>query len=334
MEKGLGAKIVVIGGGTGSFIVLSGLKNYASDLVALVSMADDGGSTGQLRDELGVLPPGDVRQCLVALSESPRIRDLFNYRFENGTFEGHSFGNLFLSALEKMTGSFREAISTAGEILRIDGTVMPVTYDNVRLKMSWSDASVTLHGERVIDAEHFKNDPRKAVLSLEPDPMVNPAAIEAIDQADMVVIAPGDLYTSLGPLLVTKGIGDALRRTAGKVVYVCNLVTKDGQTNSFTVGDHAAEIERFGGGDFLDVVLYGNATPPPEVLSRYEAEKAYPVAYDEAELAKAQYTAIGSDFLGEFSKIESTSTPTQVTRGLIRHNPDAVARALMKIYFS
>ncbi|QQS21512.1 YvcK family protein [Candidatus Saccharibacteria bacterium] len=170
-------KIAVIGGGTGSFTLLSALKNHTSKIAAIVTMADDGGSTGVLRDELGVLPPGDVRQCLVALSDSPKIRDLFNYRFSEGTFEGHSFGNLFLTALEKSTGSFGEAIETASEVLRVNGTVIPVTYDNVRLKMTWSKGSVTLHGERVIDSDHFKNDPRKARLSLEPAAAVNPLAI-------------------------------------------------------------------------------------------------------------------------------------------------------------
>ncbi|HEU4715847.1 MAG TPA: gluconeogenesis factor YvcK family protein, partial [Candidatus Saccharimonadales bacterium] len=148
-------KIAVIGGGTGSFTLLSSLKNYSRSIAAIVNMVDDGGSTGVLRDELGALPPGDVRQCLVALSDSPKIRDLFNYRFEEGTFGGHSFGNILLTALEKMTGNFTEAIETASEILRVNGTVIPATLDNVRLKMEWPQASVILQGERVIDAEYF-----------------------------------------------------------------------------------------------------------------------------------------------------------------------------------
>lgn len=176
-------KIAVIGGGTGSFTLLSALKDHTSQIAAIVNMADDGGSTGVLRDELGALPPGDIRQCLVALSDSPKIRDLFNYRFDSGTFEGHSFGNLFLTALEKTTGNFAEAIDTASEILRVNGTVIPGTLDDVRLQMQWpGDKSVSLAGERVIDAEHFKLDPRKATLSLVPRPTVNPMATKAIEQ--------------------------------------------------------------------------------------------------------------------------------------------------------
>lgn len=324
-------KIAVIGGGTGSFTLLSSLRERTTKIAAIVNMADDGGSTGVLRDELGALPPGDVRQCLVALSDSPKIRDLFNYRFEEGTFAGHSFGNLFLSTLEKTTGSFAEAVDTAGEILRVNGTVIPATLDNVRLKMEWPGSSVTLHGERVIDADYFKNDPRKAELSLVPEATVNPMAISAIEQADLIVIAPGDLYTSLGPLLVIDGIGEALRTTAAKVVYVCNLVTKDGQTNGFTVSDHAAEIERFGGGDFLDAVLYNKQQPSHEILERYHDENAFLVEIDGESLDRQAYHSVGGDFLGDMAVPSPTDSILPVTRSLIRHNSDALARRLLSI---
>lgn len=324
-------KIAVIGGGTGSFTLLSALREYTTKIAAIVNMADDGGSTGVLRDEMGALPPGDVRQCLVALSDSPKIRDLFNYRFEEGTFAGHSFGNLFLSTLEKTTGSFAEAVDTAGEILRVNGAVIPATLDDVRLKMEWPGSSVTLHGERVIDADHFKNDPRKAELSLVPEPTVNPMAISAIEKADLVIIAPGDLYTSLGPLLVIDGIGEALRTTQAKVVYVCNLVTKDGQTNGFTVSDHASEIERFGGGDFLDAVMYNKQQPSDEILDRYENENAFLVEFDEDVLNTQCYDVIGGDFLGDMATPAQGDSILPVTRSLIRHNSDALARRLLAL---
>ena len=324
------SKIAVIGGGTGSFTLLSALKDHTSQLAAIVNMVDDGGSTGVLRDELGALPPGDVRQCLVALSESPKIRELFNYRFDGGTFEGHSFGNLFITVLEKTTGSFAEAIDTASEILRVKGTVIPATLDDVRLQMQWpGKESLTLRGERVIDAEHFKLDPRRAKLVLDPEPKVNPMAIKAIEQADLVVIAPGDLYTSLGPLLAIEGVGDALRRTKAKVVYVCNLVTKVGQTSGFKVSDHAAEIERLGGGGFLDAVLYNNQIPSDRVLERYAKEKAYIVGVDHKVLDKQPYNAIGGNFLGQIVEYKKADTPLPVARNWIRHNPVAVASALV-----
>lgn len=324
-------KIAVIGGGTGSFTLLSALKDHTRQLAAVVNMVDDGGSTGVLRDELGVLPPGDVRQCLVALSDSPKIRDLFSYRFDDGTFQGHSFGNLLLTALEKTTSSFSEAVETASEILRVNGVVIPATLDNVRLKMEWPEASTILHGERVIDADYFKYDPRRATLSLMPSASANPTAIKAIEQADLVVIAPGDLYTSLGPLLVIDGIGDALRRTEAKIMYVSNLVTKEGQTAGFCVSDHAAEIERFIGGPALDYVLYNKQIPTAEVAERYKAENAYLVEVDDSVLATKSYRAMGGDFLGEVAE-NHVNDVLPVTRSLIRHDSAAIAKALISLY--
>jgi uncharacterized cofD-like protein len=337
-------KIAVIGGGTGSFTLLSALKFETSQLVAIVSMADDGSSTGVLRDELGVLPPGDVRQCLVALSQSPKIRDLFDYRFDEGTFAGHSFGNLLLTALEKVTGNFTEAVETASEILRVNGLVVPATLDNIRLKMEWSSHaakpakpsvsdgnSIILHGERVIDAEYFHRDPRKAKLSLVPNATPNPTAIAAIEQADLVIIAPGDLYTSLGPSLVIDGIGEALQKTRALKVYVANLVTKQGQTSGFTVSDHAAEIERFAGGPFLDYVLYNEQQPTIEIAERYEAEGGYVTKIDSEALERAHYKTMAGSFLGEMAAHKSGDQLIHA-RSLIRHDSMAVVKAIMKLY--
>jgi uncharacterized cofD-like protein len=324
-------KITVIGGGTGSFTLLSALKKHTRQLAAVVNMADDGGSTGVLRDELGALPPGDVRQCLVALSDSPKIRDLFNYRFDEGTFQGHAFGNLLLTALEKMTGNFTEAVETASEILRVNGVVIPATLDNVRLKMEWPEASTILHGERVIDADFFKFDPRRANLSLSPTASANPTALAAIEQADLIVVAPGDLYTSLGPLLVIDGVGEALQKTKATVMYVSNLVTKQGQTAGFCVSDHAAEIERFIGGEALDYVLYNKQVPTKELARRYKEENAYLVPVDQDVLATKKYAAVGGDFLGAVAEGHSNDV-LPVTRSLIRHDSEAIARAVIELY--
>jgi uncharacterized cofD-like protein len=324
-------KIVVLGGGTGSFTLLSSLKDHSKSIVALVNMVDDGGSTGVLRDELGVLPPGDVRQCLVALSGVPEMRDLFSYRFEEGTLQGHTLGNLLLTAVEKMTGDFSKAVEMASEILRINGRVVPVTLDNIRLKMEWPEQSVTLSGEHSIDADSFLHDPRQAKLSLVPNPRANPTALAAIEQADLIVVAPGDLYTSLGPLLVVEGVGDALRKTKAKTMYVANLVTKKGQTDGFSVSDHVTEIERFAGGPFLDYVLYNKQVPSVEIAARYRAEGAYVVKADTEALSTKHYLARGGDFLGEVAKT-ATSDVLPVTRSYIRHNAHAVVHAIMELY--
>ncbi len=324
-------KIAVIGGGTGSFTMLSSLKDYTKQIAAIVSMADDGGSTGVLRDELGTLPPGDVRQCLVALSDSPKVRELFEYRFDTGTFSGHSFGNLLLTALEKMSGDFSQAVETASEILRINGVVIPATLDNVRLRMEWADKSLTLHGERVIDSEYFVQDPRRATLSLTPDASANKMAISAIEQADIVVIAPGDLYTSLGPLLVIDGIGEALQRSKAKKFYVANLVSKQGQTDGFTVSDHAHEIERFAGVSFLDYVLYNQQAPTEELARRYEEEGGYITLADIDKLSSMHYEAVGGNFLGALATDNNADTLIG-KRSLIRHDAKAVAKLILDLY--
>ena len=324
-------KITVIGGGTGSFAILSALKSHTKQLAAIVNMVDDGGSTGVLRDELGTLPSGDVRQCLVALSDSPKIRALFDYRFEEGTFGGHPFGNILLTALEKVSGSFSEAVETASDILRINGIVIPATLDDVRLKMEWPKDSITLHGERVIDAHYFKQDPRKATLSLVPSATANPTAIAAIEQADIVVISPGDLYTSLGPLLIIDGIAEALKKTKATCVYVANLVTKRGQTTGFSVSDHAGEIERFVGAPFLDYVLYNEQVPSKEISKKYKKEGAFSVRIDKSVLNKAPYKSIAGNFLGKVVK-KKKSDILPAVRSLIRHDPVTVAAAIIDIY--
>lgn len=329
----VGVKIAVIGGGTGSFTLLRTLKHYTRHISALVNMADDGGSTGQLRDELGTLPPGDVRQCLVALSESERVRDLFTYRFEDGAMKGHAFGNLFLSALEKMTGSFAEAVDTASHVLNIIGKVYPITLDKVTLVMTQSDGSVT-RGEFNIGHLDF-GDSKRPDLSLEPSSSINPEAEKAILDSDIVVVAPGNLYGSLAPALVVPGVGEALRATNAKKVYVCNLVTKPGQTDGFKVDDFAAEIERFGNFK-LDYVIYNNDRPPKELLDRYAKKDEYWVEFDERELKKMHYKADGASLVAdELVSADSIASDTiAATRSLIRHNADIVARRLMRIYFS
>jgi uncharacterized cofD-like protein len=336
MEK-IGVNVVVIGGGTGSFTIMSGLKKYVRDITALVSMADDGGSTGQLRDELGVLPTGDVRQCLVALSESPKVRDLFNYRFESGSMTGHAFGNLFLAALEKMTGSFAEAVDLAGEVLRIDGRVVPTTLDSVELVVQ--DGDKTIIGESNMSEYRFSADtkPQISVRKKNGDGnvQVNPVAIQAIEEADLVVIAPGNLYRSIAPALTVSGMGEALQKTSARKIYVANLVNKPGQTDDFAVHDLAGEIERVAGGEFLNYVVYNVHQPSKKMLEKYAAEGELPVEIDAAALKSAHYKAKGAELLaGEIWHNPNAKDPIASQRTLIRHDPDAVARAIMKIYFS
>jgi len=333
MKEIIGVKIVVIGGGTGSFTLLRSLKNYTSHITALVNMADDGGSTGVLRDELGVLPPGDVRQCLVALAESERTRDLFNYRFGEGTFSGHAFGNIFMAALEKMTGNFAEAVEEASRVLNIVGRVEPVTLDPVTLVLEKQNGEV-IKGEFKIGHIDFAGVMRPNI-HLEPEPRLNPAAAEAIAKADLVVIAPGNLYGSLAPALVVPGISEALRSSKAKKVYVCNLVTKPGQTDGFAVHEFASEIERLGNFK-LDYVLYNTEKPTPDLIAKYAKDGELPVEYDKETLKRQHYRAKGGNYLSnEFvAHNSSAGDPIATTRTLIRHDSDSIARSLMKLYFS
>ncbi len=323
-------KIAVIGGGTGSFMLLSALKGHSSRIAALVNMADDGGSTGQLRDEFGVLPPGDVRQCLVALSESPKVRDLFNYRFEDGSVKGHAFGNLFLTALEKMTGSFAEAVELASEVLNITGTVEPITMSNVTLVLNMQGGK-EVRGE--FEIAHLDFGGVRPALHLDPLGEPSKRALEAIMTADMVVIAPGNLYGSLAPALLVDGIGKALIETNAMKVYVCNLVTKPGQTDEFAVHDFADEIERLGGGPFLDAILYNIEPPSKELMQRYAKEGETPVKVNKARLEAEHYQAFGRPLLShEIWHADSSADPIAASRTLIRHDSEAVAKELMELY--
>lgn len=325
------ARCVVIGGGTGSFSVLTGLKDLVTDISALVSMADDGGSTGVLRDELGVLPPGDVRQCLVALSEaSQELRDLFNFRFEDGGFAGHSFGNIFLSAVQKQTNNFGDAVRLAGDVLNIRGRVLPITLDDVRLAIEWQDGTV-VHGEGRIDIMKFVKSKGLPNIYLEPSGRINPDADKAIREADVIVIAPGDLYTSLGPLLVVDGVAEALAATKAKVIYVSNLVVKPGQTSGFSVSDHAAEIERFAKGPILDYVLYNTAAPNPEVFEKYAEKGELLVEADLEKMKGAHYRAMGKPLISSEQIEAKKGDKLAAHRSFIRHDPAALRQAIQSI---
>ena len=331
--KPTGPHIVVIGGGTGSFTLLSGLKNYTDNLTGLVNMVDDGGSTGQLRDELGVLPAGDVRQCLVALSTSPEVRDLFNYRFDEGSMKGHAFGNLFMAALEKMTGSFAEAVETASKVLNIRGRVHPITLDDTTMSIQLRDGTV-VHGQHAAESLQIPRGERPW-LELKPPANINPRAREAILAADLVVIAPGLLYGSLAPALLVRGVTRALADTAAKKVYVCNLVNKPGQTDGFTVADFADEIERFAGVS-MDYVLYNNHRPTKDLIDKYAHDGEYVVEWDQADLRQKHYHASGKRLIADdvWVNTNAGSDPLASQRSLIRHDADRVARELMRIYFA
>ncbi len=314
-------KVVVIGGGTGNFVVLKGLKKYDVDLSAIVSMADSGGSTGILRDELGVLPPGDVRQCLVALSNSSRLmRSLMNYRFENGGLGGHSFGNLLLSALEKVTGSFEKAVEEAGKILVIKGTVIPVTTNQVHLKMVLSNRKI-LEGEKEIYLSKEIDRGYKSIF-LEPYPKVNPHVIESIKNADLLILGPGGIYTSIIPNLLVEGVREAFCRSKAKKIFVVNLMNRIGQTTGFKVSQNLKEIIKFLGKDVFDYILVNKTNPPKRLLEEYKEEGE--IIINDMQEARV----ISSDLLGPLGEENKRDL---LKRNLIRHDSKKLAKELMKI---
>lgn len=314
-------KVVVIGGGTGNFVTLSGLKKFNVDLSAIVSMADSGGSTGILRDELGVLPPGDVRQCLVALSNSSKLmRSLMNYRFTNGNLGGHSFGNLFLSALEKVTGSFEKAVEEVSKILVIRGKVIPITTNQVHLKMILTNRKL-LEGEAEIYLSQEIDQGYKSIF-LEPYPKVNPVVLEAIARADLLILGPGGIYTSIIPNLLIEGVSEAFCKSKAKKVFVVNLMNRIGQTTGFKVSHNLNEIVKFLGEDIFDYILVNKKRPPKTLIEAYKGEGEL----IENDLKDGR--VIQADLLG---KLKEENKADLIKRNLIRHDSKKLAKELMKI---
>lgn len=314
-------KVVAIGGGTGTYTVLSGLKRHAVDLTAVVAMSDDGGSSGVLRDEFGHLPPGDVRRCLLALSAEPAsgmLRQLFEYRFNRGIgLNGHSFGNLLLTALTEITGASDVAIQEAAKILNVRGRVLPVTIDNVRLCARLEDGTI-IRGETNIDIRRVRPDLRIIDVYLDAPARAYPAAVEAIHEADMVVIGPGDLYTSVIPNLLVEGIPQAISETAATVVYVCNLMTKPGETDGFGACDFVSEIQNYlKRPDDLDGVVINDGSLPQDLLDRYEREHSFPVKSEITSCQRAVHTVI----------VDALAAPGV----LWRHDPDKLATAILSL---
>ncbi len=320
-------RIVVLGGGTGSFVVLSALKTITPKLTAVVNMCDDGGSTGTLRDELGVLPPGDARQCLVALSERPEVRDLFNYRFDSGTLAGHSLGNMILSGLELQHGSFEKAIEVAANILRIRGKVVPVALGSHRLVMQDGDTEIV--GQHAIDM-HRVSSP-DAVVQLDPISPINPEAVRAIERADLVVISPGSLYTSLLPVFSVSGIREAFRRTKAQIIMVASLVNKPAHTADWHVADYVTKVEEYLGVGVIDTVLYNTAPISDDLLLRYAEEGEFPVAHTKKRLIGLKATPVGAKLVSPVIAKQDNADKA-IRRTLIRHDPDRLAASILKIH--
>ena len=311
-------RVVIIGGGTGVFTVLSGLKYYPYHLSAIVSMADDGGSTGVLREEFGILPPGDIRRVLVALSSSDNkiVSELFNYRFREGTLlKGHSLGNLLLTALERITGSFDQAVKEAVRILNVKGEVIPVTLTNTRLCAELENGKIIV-GETNIDIPKHNGTLRIKRLFLKPPVAANDDAKRAIADADVLILGPGDLYTSILPNLLAEGMIVSIQKAPAKVIYVVNIMTKFGETSGFVASDFVQAMEGYLGKNVIDYSIVNIERPKGKVLERYKKERDEFVRFDKKFLQSNGMKVIGGRFLrrGQFLRHDARKLAKTLAR--------------------
>jgi len=323
--------VVTIGGGTGSFMLLSGLKKYPVNLSAVISMTDDGGSTGMLRDELDVLPPGDVRQCLVALSDSSdTLRQLMNYRFEKGGLKGHSFGNLLLSALEKINGGFSKGIEKAVRILNVKGEVIPVTDQDTNLYMRLKNGKL-LNGEEQINHNYSIEKIGIRKNYLRPKARANKKAIQKIREADIIIIGPGNHYCSIVPNFLVKGIPEAIKKSKAKVVYNCNLVNKKGHTEKFALNDYVDSINSYIGKKRIDFVTFNSKKPSRKLIEKYKNQREMLISFNGNSESGNKHRIIRADILSNKGVKYSKADVLAGQRSLIRHDSDKLAKVLMMI---
>lgn len=314
-KLGRGPNIVVVGGGTGLSVLLRGLKRYTSNVTAIVAVADDGGSSGRIRDELGIIPPGDLRNCLVALADTePLMEKLFQHRFGGkGNLKGHSFGNLFIAAMSEILGDFEQAIKESSKVLAVRGQVIPSTLQAIRLFAEFEDGSIT-QGESAIPKV---GKPIKRVYIEPADPEPPKGAIEALLEADAIVLGPGSLYTSVLPNLLVKGIAEAIRNSDAIKVYVCNVMTQPGETTGFSASEHVRVILDHAGEDLIKHCIVNTQSVPEPLFNKYAEENAFPVEADVDAIEKYGIHVVRERMISEAN--------------LVRHDSQKLSRAIIKL---
>lgn len=311
-----GPKIVAVGGGTGLAMLLSGLKEYSSNITAIVTVADDGGSSGRIRKQFDILPPGDIRNCLVALADaSTMMRDLFQFRFEEGSeLAGHSFGNLFITVMTRLTGDFEKAVRETSKVLALRGQVIPSTLENVALVAKYQDGTIT-EGEYNIPRAH------KVIqkVYLNPiSPQAAPEAVKAIKEAEIIVLGPGSLYTSIIPNLLIKEITDSIVASRAIKAYVCNVMTQPGETDGFTASMHVKNLVEHSHPRIIDYCLINIGKIPSEIQKRYDNEQAYLVANDKKAIHGMGYRVIEEDTVS-------------INDTLVRHDTMKLAKLILSL---
>ncbi len=307
-----GPKIIAIGGGHGLSTLLHGLKEYTSNITAIVTVADDGGSSGRLRKEFNVLPPGDIRNCLVALADSEHLMGrLFQFRFDEGKdLKGHNFGNLFITAMTKVAGDFENAVKESSKVLAIRGSVVPATTEKLTLVSEHENGQKTFGESKIPEAA----SPIKKVGILPPECKPTSEAIEAIRRADAIVIGPGSLYTSIMPNLLIKGIADEILKSKAKKIYICNVMTQHGETDNYKASDHLNALIKHTTRSMVDYVIVNSGKVPQELLKKYAEENAFPVIADETTIRNLGSEPIKANIID--------------TCDYVRHNPKKLAKMI------
>lgn len=312
------AKVVVIGGGTGLSTMLRGLKQYTSHITAIVTVGDDGGGSGKLREDLGMLPPGDIRNCILALADTePLMEDLLQYRFTEGSLKGQCFGNLFLAAMAGISENFEDAVQKMSSVLAVKGKVLPVTLDDMKLIAELENGEI-IEGESKIPSEVIVRKTRIKKIAIKPiDAKPLEEAIKAINNADVIIMGPGSLYTSIIPNLLVKGIPEAICKSPAKKVYISNVMTQPGETDGFKVSNHLKVLMDYGVAENIDYVIANNGIIPPDIKEKYAKENAELVVLDYENISNLNVNVIEADLI-------------KITKRYVKHNAEKLAELIMK----
>ncbi len=312
-----GPKVVVIGGGTGLSTMLRGLKLYTNNITAIVTVGDDGGGSGKLRADLGMLPPGDIRNCILALADTePIMEDLLQYRFTEGTLKGQSFGNLFLAAMDGISDNFEAAVQKMSSVLAVTGKVLPVTLDDMKLVAELENGSI-IEGESIIPDEVIKQKSKIKKLKIEPErakPLLD--ALMAISDADAIVMGPGSLYTSIIPNLLVEDIAECINKSDAIKIYISNVMTQPGETDDFAVSDHIKTLMKYSGKNSVEYVIANNGTIPKDIEERYLSEGSKLVELDYENIKDLGVKVVETDLV-------------KITKGYVKHDSDYLAQVLM-----
>lgn len=318
MKNVQGKNVVVIGGGTGLSTMLKGIKKYTSNITAIVTVADNGGSSGKIREEMGVMPPGDIRNCLVALANTePIMEKLLQYRFSEGSLSGQNFGNLLIATLAEITGSFEEAVHVTSKVLAITGEVLPVTLENVHLHAVFGDGNEVIGETQIVE---YGKISKSTICHIELKPQLpkpNDKVVEALNEAELIIFGPGSLFTSIIPNLLVKNMSQYVKEAKGKKIYIANIMSQPGETSNFTLEEHVEVLEQYLGEDVLDAVIVNNEVVEKNQMKEYDEEGAMLLSTNKRHKVWKRIERVEAPLIKIYEK-----------QKLIRHDPEKLAKCI------